>query len=187
MRRSLLVSVSLLLMVVTAATVYAETATLGVTGGSLSITAANVTMSAVTLDGTDQVSTSAAGSNTWTAVDGRGTGVGWNVTIDSTDFSDGGLPRTIDISVADQEFKIQLLDGNIAVTFGNGVPTSSATSLTPIPTNPAAALKFVSAATDAGMGTYTLNSNFELEVRAETFLGTGTYTATIVVTAVTGP
>ena len=188
MRRSLLVSVSLLLMVVTAATVYAETATLGVTGGSLSITAANVTMSAVTLDGTDQTSTSAAGSNTWTAVDGRGTGVGWNVTIDSTDFTDGGAPlRTIDISVADQEFKIQLLDSNIAVTFGNAVPTSSATSLTPIPTNPAAALKFVSAATDAGMGTYTLNSNFELEVRAETFLGTGTYTATIVVTAVTGP
>ena len=187
-RRALLGSISLLLLVASAATVYAETASVGVTGGSLSVTAANVTLSAVTLNGTDQTSTSAAAANTWTGIDARGTGVGWNVTIDSTDFTDGGTPlRTIDISVADQESKIQLLDANIATTAGNGVPTSSATTLTAIPTTGISSLKFVSAAIDAGMGTYTMQPNFELEVRAETFVGTGTYTATITVTAVTAP
>lgn len=150
--------------------------------------AANVTLSAVTLDGTDKTATSASGSNAWSAQDSRGTGVGWNLTIDSTDFTDGGTPlRTIDISAADQEFKVQLLDANIAVTAGNTKPTSSATALTLIPTAPAAALKFASAAVNAGMGSYTLNPNFELEVPAETFVGTGTYTATITVTSVTAP
>lgn len=179
---------ALAVLAVTAVAVYAETATVTVTGGSLSVTPANVTLSGVTLDGTDKTSTSASGSNAWSAQDSRGTGVGWNLTIDSTDFTDGGTPlRTINISAADQQFKIQLLDANITVTAGNTKPTSSVTALTAIPEAPAAALKFVSAATNTGMGTYATNPNFELMVPAETFVGTGTYTATITVSAVTGP
>jgi hypothetical protein len=179
---------ALSLVVVTAGVAYAETATMTVSGGTLSVTAADVALSAVTLDGTDKTSTSASGSNAWTAQDSRGTGAGWHLTIDSTDFTDGGTPlRTIDISSADQEFKVQLLDANIAVTSGNTKPTSSVTALTAIPEAPAAALTFASAAVDAGMGSYTLNPNFELEVPAATFVGSGTYTATITVTAVTAP
>lgn len=177
-----LVTVALLAGLAIAA--YAETATVTITGGSLSVTAANVSLGGVTLDGTDQTSTSAAGSNNWSAVDARGTGAGWNLTIDSTDFSDGGT-YSIDISSADQEFKIQLLDGNITVTAGNTQPASQVTSLTAIPEAPAAALKFASAAVDTGMGTYAINPNFELEVPAETYAGT--YTATITVSAVSGP
>jgi len=178
----------LAVLAVTAVAVYAETATVTVTGGTLSVTPANVTLSAVTLDGTDQLSTSASGSNSWSATDARGTGAGWNLTIDSTDFTDGGTPvRTINISAADQQFKIQLLDANIAVTAGNTKPTSSATTLTAIPEAPAAGLKFVSAAADTGMGTYAINPNFELAVPAETYVGTGTYTATVTVSAVSGP
>ena len=165
--------------------VYAETATVGITGGALSVSTANVTLGAVTLDGTDQLSTSAAASNTWTSVDGRGTGAGWNQTIDSTDFTSGA--RTIDISAAGSEFKIQLASGNITVTAGNTAPTSSATVLTTIPTAPAAALKFVSAALDAGMGSYSIQPNFELGVPAETYVSTGTYTATITLSSVSGP
>jgi hypothetical protein len=37
------------------------------------------------------------------------------------------------------------------------------------------------------MGTYAINPNFELEVPAETYVGTGTYTATITISAVSGP
>jgi hypothetical protein len=176
------------LVVVTAGVAYAETATMTVSGGTLSVTAANVTLSAVTLDGTDKTATSASGSNAWSAQDSRGTGAGWHLTIDSTDFTDGGTPlRTLNISAADQQVKIQLLDANIAVTAGNTKPTSSVTALTAIPEAPATALTFTSAATDAGMGSYTLNPNFELEVPAETYVGSGTYTATVTVTAVSGP
>ena len=184
-RRIVLPLVAALLVAGLAATVYAETASVTISGGSLSVTPANVTLSAVTLDGTDQTSTSAAASNSWTAVDARGTGAGWHLTIDSTDFTSGA--KTIDISATDQEFKIQLLDANVTATAGNTKPTSSATSLTLIPTAPAAALTFASAALNAGMGSYSVKPNFELEIPAETFVSTGTYTATITLTAVTAP
>ena len=187
-RRVVLPFVAVLLAVGLAATIYAESATVTISGGSLSVTPANVTLSAVTLDGTDQTSTSASGANSWTAADARGSGAGWHLTIDSTDFTDGGTPlRTIDISVADQEFKIQLLDANVTATAGNTKPTSSVTALTAIPTAGGTALTFASAALNAGMGTYAVKPNFELEVRAETYVGAGTYTATITVTAVTAP
>ena len=188
MKKRTLVIFLVVALLAISAVVYAETATVAVSGGSLSVTPANVTLSAVTLNGTDQLSTSASGANGWSASDPTGTGTGWNLTIDSTDFTDGGTPlRTIDISVADQEFKIQLLDANIAVTAGNTKPTSSVTALTNIPTAPATALKFATAAVNTGMGNYTLNPNFELEVRAETYVGTGSYTATITVSIVSGP
>ena len=174
------------LVVLTASVAYAESASVTVSAGTLSVSAANVALSGVTLDGTDKTATSASGANSWTAQDSRGSGAGWHLTIDSTDFTDGGTPlRTIDISVADQEFKIQLTSGNIAVTAGNGAPTTSAATLTAIPTTGIGTVTFASAALNAGMGSYTLNPNFELEVRAETYAVA--YTATITVTAVTAP
>ena len=184
--KTLSISVSLILLLVSVTAVLAETGSVTISGGSLSVSPANITLSAVTLDGTDQTSTSASGTNSWSAIDARGTGAGWNLTIDSTDFSDGGT-KTIDISASDQEFKIQLLDGNITETAGNTKPTSSVTSLTAIPTTGGSALKFLSAATNAGMGTYAISPNFELEIPAETFVGLGTYTATITISAVSGP
>jgi len=171
------------LLAATAAVVYAETATVTISAGSLSVTPANVTLSGVTLDGTDKTATSVAGSNNWAAEDARGTGAGWHLTIDATDFTDGG--KTINISATDQEFKIQLLDSNIAVVSGNAKPTSSVASVTAIPEAPASALTFASAAANAGMGSYTLNPNFELEVPAETLVGN--YSSTITVSAVSGP
>ncbi len=78
-----------------------------------------------------------------------------------------------------------MLDSNITFTDGNTKPTSSVTSLTNIPETGGSALKFASAAVDAGMGTYTIKPNFELEVPAETFAGT--YTATFTVAIVSGP
>ncbi len=174
------------LLAVSTVAVSAETGTVTITGGTLSVTAANVTLSGVTLDGTDQTSTSASGSNSWSATDARGTGAGWNLTIGATDFSDGDTtPKIIDIAQADSEFKIQLLDANVTVTAGNTKPVSQVTTLTPIPDT--GSLKFLSAAGNTGMGTYAIAPNFELEVPAETYVGLGTYTSTITVTAATGP
>jgi len=185
-KRIIAISVTVALLAISAVAVYAETGSVTITEGSLSVTADDVTLSGVTLDGTDKTSTSASGSNSWSATDARGTGVGWNLTIEATDFSDG-VDKTIDISESDQEFKIQLLDENITVTAGNTKPTSAVTSLTTIPTTGGSALNFVSAAADAGMGSYSIEPNFELEIRAETYVGSGTYTSTITVSAVSGP
>jgi hypothetical protein len=171
-------------MAATVYTVYADTATVIVTSDSLSVTPANVTLSTVVLDGSDKISTSPYTSNAWTAEDARGTGAGWNVTIEATDFSDGAS-HTIDISQSDQEFRIQIQDANITVIYGNTKPTSSVTSMTAIPTAGGTPLKIVSAATNTGMGSYNIPPAFELMVRAETVAAT--YTSTITVAINTGP
>ena len=88
----------------------------------------------------------------------------------------------IDISVSDQQFQITLANGDVGVTAGNTKPTSSVTTKTDIAD---ATVTFLSAATDTGMGDYTLNPDFELEVRAEVYAAS--YTATITIAIVSAP
>ena len=266
MKRIILTTLAGLALLAGAASVFAETATVTIGGGTLSVTGANVTLAAVTLDGTDQNTTST--SNAWTAEDSRGTGLGWHATIAATDFTTDDVQRVdvgsstagdftltydgqttasiafdasaaivetaiealsnvtaatvtgtgatstpwiirfdtdsgqnimtatdsltggsstivlefIDISVADQQFQISLQDGDIAVIAGNTKPTSSVTSLTDIAD---ATVTFISAAEDTGMGSFTLDPNFDLEVRAEVYKGT--YISTLTLAAVSGP
>jgi hypothetical protein len=170
-------------LALTAVVASAETSSVTVTGGSLTSTAANVTLSGVTLDGTDQTATSTADS--WQIVDARGTGAGYCITIDSTDYTSGGY--TIDISVADQEFFIAIPDGDTVTNAGDAAnpPASQVATDTAITTNPTT-LNIMEApsATDEGMGDYNYDPNFTLEVRAETYAGA--YTATITITANSG-
>ena len=136
----------------------------------------NVTTATVT--GTGDAATpwviffnSAAGQNIMTADDGSLTGGTSTIALE-----------TIDISVADQQFGITLADGDITIIAGNTKPTSSVTTLTDIAD---ATVTYVSAATDTGMGSYAIDPDFDLEVRAEVY--EGTYTATVTLTNVTGP
>jgi hypothetical protein len=65
-----------------------------VSGGALSITnpaAANFT--GVTLDGTDQDTTAAL--DAFSVTDARGTGVGWHVTAQATQFANAGATRSL--------------------------------------------------------------------------------------------
>ncbi|RLD05836.1 MAG: hypothetical protein DRI32_03635 [Chloroflexi bacterium] len=178
------VLLALSLLAVSAFSVAADSGTIDLIGGTLSVTTADVVMSSVTLDGTNQVSISPASSNNWTATDARGSGAGWNLAISATNFSDGA-GQEIDISQPDTEFKIQLLDADVTVINGNAKPTSLVTTLTPIPN--AGTLKFLSAATGEGMGSYAIHPSFALEIPADLHVGAGGYTSTITVTAVTGP
>jgi hypothetical protein len=164
-----------------AAVAFAESASVTITGGSLVSTPADVTLSGVTLDGTDQTATST--SDSWQIVDARGTGAGYCLTIDSIDFSDGS--HTIDISQADQEFLIQILDVDTVCNAGDAtnMPASQVSTQTAITTDPTT-LNILSAGTDEGMGDYNYDPDFELEVRAETYAGS--YTATITITANSG-
>jgi len=192
LKRIALAGVALIVLAGTTATIYAETetptATLDISGGVLSLATAAVTLDALTLDGTQQLTASAAASNTWTVVDSRGTGDGWNVTVKSTDFSDGGS-NTLVLGGAVRKFKIQLTAANITFIAGGGGVTTAAAGLTEIPTGVAPPLKIASAASGgvAGTGTNELNPNFTLDIPADTLVGNGTYTATLTVTVSTGP
>ena len=164
-----------------AAVAFAESASVAITGGSLVSTPADVTLSGVTLDGTDKTATSTA--DNWEISDNRGTGAGYCLTIDSTDFSDGS--HTLDISEIDQEFNIQILDGDTVCNAGDStnMPASQVSAQTAITTNPAT-LNIMSAGTDEGMGNYTYYPDYEQEVPAYSYAGS--YTATITITANSG-
>ena len=102
------------------------------------------------------------------------------MTLDTTDFS------TPAINTGTGNFKISLQNADITEIGGNPTkPTSSVTSLTSIPEAPASAIKILSAATNAGEGSYNFEPLFSLLVPGETDAGSGT--ATITLTAVTGP
>jgi len=136
----------------------------------------NVTAATVTGSGTSSIP--------WVIrfVTDTGSGI---VTADDTNLVGGTSTitlATIDISEADQLFRIQLTEGNIALVEGNAKPTTSVAALTSIADS---TVKFLSAATDTGMGSYTLAPNFNLAVPAEVYAAT--YTTTITVTAVTAP
>jgi hypothetical protein len=100
----------------------------------------------------------------------------------------GGAPTstitlaTIDISVADQQFQITMVSGDIGVTAGNTQPVSQVTTKTDIGDS---TVTFLSAPADMGMGSYTLDPDFELEVRAEVYAAS--YSATVTVAIVSGP
>jgi hypothetical protein len=170
------------MVILTAAIASAESASVTITGGSLVSTPADVSLSGVTLDGTDKTATSTA--DNWDIADNRGTGAGYCVTIDSTDFSDGS--HTLDISQTDQEFKIQILDGDTVCNAGDStnMPASQVSTQTAITTNPTT-LNILSTPTDEGMGNYTYYPDLEQEVPAYSYAGS--YTATITITANSGP
>ena len=164
------------LMLATAVPAFAAdgTATVVVTGGSISVTPKAITFTGVTLDGTDHNDVS--GSTTaWDAEDPTGTGAGWHVDVASTGFTNAGN-KTIAVT----GFDIQLLDASIAVVAGNTKPTSSVTAMTNLSATP---VKICSAALDTGMGSYTLLPTFQLDVPAETYAGTYTATVTLTITA----
>lgn len=165
------VLVSLPVASVGAATV---TATISVSGGNLSVATEDVVL---TPDGTTGVAVSQ--TSHWTAVDARGTGGGWHLTVSvDTIFADGR-------AIGDQPLEIQLLNDSIAVIAGNGQPTSRVPSFAPVPATGTGALLFVSAASDEGMGSYDLHPDFRLATPTGS-TATG-YTATLTVDISTGP
>ena len=166
-----------------AAVTSAETVSLSLNGGSLSVTTTDVTLHVPTSDDPNRVARSAAEANRWLVEDSRGTGAGWHLTIGYRHLS--SRPERGPILPGDQGFKIQLLDRNIKVVAGNTEPRSTVSSLTPVPEVGAGALTFASAGLGEGMGSYVLHPSFELEVPADS--PWATFTAAITVTAVTGP
>ena len=172
------------------------------TGGTFTLTYNGQTTGAIAFDataGTMETAIEALSNVTTATVTGTGaaatpwviffnTATGQNImTADDTNLTGQSVGtvvvlETIDISVADQQFGITLADVDIVITAGNTKPTSSVTTLTDIAD---ATVTYISAATDTGMGSYAIDPNFDLEVRAEVY--EGTYTATVTLANITGP
>lgn len=169
----------------TAARISAETASVTVSPGSeLSVGTAPIDLGGITLDGTNQTAASLSTSNTWSLVDSRGTGEGYNVTVEATDFDDGN-GNVMNISSPFRQFKVRLTDTNIIALAGGTKPTSSVPLLTAIPESGNPPLKILSAGVGEGQGSYELHPNFTLDVPANTVAGT--YTSTVTVTIASGP
>jgi hypothetical protein len=152
-------------------------------GAQLSITNPAVAdFPGITLNGTAQ--TVSAQLATFTVDDSRGTGAGWNVTVQATQFAEH--------------------NGTSYVTGGKTLPTSSLTmpaptvtangTTSPAPTIQAGApwaidagaVKIASAALDTGMGTYDFGAvTLSLTVPASAYANT--YRSDVTVSVVSGP
>ena len=141
----------------------------------LSTSTSAISFSAVVLNGADQLTN---GTTSAWRTDATGETGGWHLTVSSSDF-DNGAGRMIPVA----NFTTRLLDTNIVLVSGDpSGPTSTQTSYTPLG---ATALKIASAASGNGNGVYDLTPQFQLTVPAEAY--TGSYTATVTITTLTGP
>lgn len=156
-------------------------ATIAVNAGTLSETGpTSVQATPVTLNGADQTTTYSLGL---TVNDARGSGGGWNLTITSTLFNDGHGDQ-----FASSASTIQAAPAVSCNAGGSCTnPTNSITYPMTVPaaaTAPAA-VKFFNAATNSGLGKFTITPTITIAVPANTIAGS--YTSTVSVAVVTGP
>ena len=175
-------AVALSALIATAAAIAGTiTASASVTGaGSLGLShGATASVSAVTLDGTDQ-------SQSYTVplsiTDARGSGAGWNATITSTTFTDASS-HTLGTTASS-------LTGVSSSCVAGGSCTNPTNAVTYPLTVPAgatapAAVKFFNAAANTGMGRFTVTPTISVTVPGNAYAGT--YSSTVTVAVASGP
>jgi len=180
-RRSLIVPVAVAALVLAAAA-GATSLTVNATvaaGSTLSVSSLNTPSFNLTLNGDDQTATYQAQLQ---VVDARGlaTGGGWNLTITSTQFSDGAghtLPTSAStissVSTACHSGSTCALPSNSVSNSNLAVPISPTTT------------KFLNAATASGLGRVDTNVNVSVAVPANTIAAT--YASTLTVAIAAGP
>lgn len=187
MRKVLLTCVSLLLAMTVfqtahAATTGSSTASVTVNGGAIDVITppSNTTFAPVTLSGAT-VTTNANLSNLVVS-DSRGSGAGWNVTVQASQFTTG--TNTIPLG----SLRLNGIVSPIVNTNGSASPVPTVQTGNPWTIDNGSAVKIVSAALNAGMGQYNISfpaNALSLSVLPDTF--SGTYTSTLTWTIVTGP
>jgi hypothetical protein len=125
-----------------------------------------------TLDGTDHVVS-------WSAllgiVDARGSGAGWNLTVSSTNFSDGAGHTLAPGSVS----------GVTSACQAGNACTDATNSVTYPITISGIAAKFFNASANTGLGKVNVTPSVAVAIPANAFAGT--YTSTVTLAAVSGP
>src|SRR5947209_17948550 len=152
-----------------------------ISAGTLSIaTSASPTFS-VTLNGTDQTASYTVPT---TVTDATGSGLGWNLTITSTQFTTGGgSPQTLSTSASSVTGVSNSCAGGVTCTS----PTNSISYPVAVPagSTPPAAVKYFNAAAATGEGQFTNTPSVSVSVPANTYAGS--YTSTLTLAAVSGP
>ncbi len=163
-----------------------------VSGGSLGITVDPTVgdFSAVTLDGTAKTATASFAN--FEVNDARGSGAGWNVTVQATQFAewDSTLNSGAGGYVTSGKTLAQNSLSLAAPTVAADGTTSAVPSITAGPYNidAASAVKIASAAADAGMGKYDFTqAGTPLTLSIPTSAYAKTYRSTVTVSTVTGP
>jgi len=182
-KRSLLVFAGALALSLglVAPTLAGNTVTTTVVPGIRSASIADLSLGSVNYAHVDQTQT---GTITLTADDSSGTNLGWNVTVQTSDFLYSGLYAGTDIPAADFALTSAAAPVKIAgqgVTPPNG-PQVPATS--PVGTLDTAR-KVLQANVGHGKGTYSQALGVSLTVPADSVAGT--YTGTLTVTISAGP
>lgn len=182
--------------------------TVTVSGGSLGILPQNFIFTGVTLarvDHTINFTDFAAGNGVWEVRDPTGTGDGWRVTIQATDFdclsgactSDSGhdLPLVMtDKHNGVPSFFMRMVTNDVTWVdgqYGTGGTGSSGGSLMPQASTFTAgytaldgtAQRYIFADLDEGMGTYQMDPDFQLFIPAEAYEGQYRSTLTMVISA----
>jgi hypothetical protein len=173
-RKQIAIAIMVAAMAVIPALASASTlVTIDITGGHLDFDiAGDAALADVHLTGSGQTTRGALG--TIAVRDMRGTGAGWNLVVEASDFvSDDGSGNTIPVAgfAVDSTPTVTTLAGNAAPqTFSGPLDRP---------------LKLLSAPADAGMGHYQISPDISLFVPADTFAGA--YESTVTATIMSGP
>ena len=166
----------------------ADTSDVTVTGGSLGITADPTVgnFGAVTLDGTAKTTTAAFDG--FEVNDARGSGAGWNVTVQATQFAEWDSDTST--YVVDGKTLAQNSLSMAAPTVAADGTSSAAPAIIggPYSVDAGSAVKIASAAADTGMGKYDFTqagTPLTLSIPASAYAKT--YRSTVTVSTVTGP
>lgn len=178
----LTVGLSLVLVALSAVPAHADSSTvaLDLQAGTRSASLANATLTAITYAHSDQHQT---GSITLTADDSTGSGSGWNVTVQASNFTYAGtnggssIPST-NFSITTANNPVKTAGQSIDLTNGPLVGASATGALD-------VARKVVFANASYGQGTYTQSLGVDLLVPG--MARAGTYTGTLTVTVAVGP
>jgi putative surface cell wall-binding protein len=189
--RSIFVVVALVTLVVAAAPptlalAATDTTSVTLTGGTLSFTTAPTAANfpATTLTGATQ--TIATDFDDWRVNDARGTGAGWNVSFQATQFSDGGSNT---LPAGSLKVKVPAVT---AVDPLNLAAPPVAQGLPPWTIDNGAAVKVFSALAGTGAGEWNFDqANIlaakDLQLTVPASAAAGTYTSTLTFTLASGP
>lgn len=166
-----------------AATTGTTPAEVTIQGGALGIVvpASSIDFGTISIDGT--VKTLTSNLDNMTIEDFTGTGNGWNVTVQSSQFTDGvnTLPSS----------SLELKGIDTITPLGTTSPLPTVSGIAPYAIDGGSALKILSSATNQGMGKFDvafLADALELTIDTNTVKTTGVpYQSTITWTLVTGP
>jgi hypothetical protein len=164
----------------------ADDSNVTVTGGSLSITNPLVgDFAGITLNGAAQTTT--ATFDTFSATDARGSGAGWNVTVQGTQFREFAAGAYVTDGKALAANSLSMPAPTVAAN-GTSSTAPSIQAGAPWAIDAASAVKIASAATDTGLGKYDFQSagnTLTLSIPASAYAKT--YRSEITVSVVTGP